>query len=147
MPSKPSWHSSLDHPSPLPACRTVADITWPEVKSRLEEISAGLRMRVRQRPSEAEWLLAKAEWEGFQWALAKVCDMARKYQGATNNYQWELCKRDVSAEVERQWRELDKCKKWDDYMVIDARLKYLDMVLDVDFTLQSEVKNSQEEAL
>ena len=49
------------------------------------------------------------------------------------------------AELERQKRELDKCKKWEDYLVVDNRLKYLDMVLDTDYTLQQEVKNSQEE--
>lgn len=72
--------------------------------------------------------------------------MARKYQGAKINFQWELVKKEIAAEMDRQWQQLEKCKRWDDYILFDGRLKYFDIVLDYDYTLHQEVKNSQEEA-
>lgn len=73
-------------------------------------------------------------------------ELARKYQGAKINFQWELCKKDIAVEMERQFQQLEKCKKFEDYMVADSRLKYLDIILDYDYTLHQEVKLSQEEA-
>ena len=146
MHSKPSWPSKSQPLSPLRACKSAEDITWPEVRSRLEtEVAPHLQARVRQCSNPEAWQARKAEWEQYQWVRGRCDDYSRKYQGAAINFQWELCKKDIVAELERQKRELDKCKKWEDYLVVDNRLKYLDMVLDTDYTLQQEVKNSQEE--